>query len=374
MMSRLLTGLIFVSLAALLASLAMQTAAALVWRHVLFAIGIMPLILGAMLYFIPVLSRSAATPYLLPVPVAALVLGVLVVLDLHAGMAWIPLLAILGAALVSAEIAWTWRRRRQVFGSPHPGIDWYLFALAALALALMLIASRAFWPEHAGAARVIHLHLNLFGFLGLTAVGTLRVLLPTVSNEHDPGTMLFLRRQLPFAVFGTLAIALGAALWPLLAFFGALAWLSPAVALLLALRGNERGWQVPEGAGMSLSAAALGWLLIVIGGIAHGFGALSADKLLHLLLFLFLLPLVTGATSYLLPVWRWPGAATAARSGMRRRLTVLSGFRTAGFWLSALLVMLDVGYAVAPAAVVLASYIVQLSSAFVRVPGNRDPH
>ena len=372
MTNKLLLALIVAVLIALPAGLALQGAPALVWRHVILAAGIMPLILGAMLYFVPVLTRSASANRALFLPLAALMLGVLVVVDLQSGMARIPLLAAAAALVVAAVMAWTWRRRRGVFGTPHPGIDWYLYALAALLLALLLIVSRAFWPEYSGLARVMHLHLNLIGFLGLTAVGTLRVLLPTVLGGRDPGALRFLRRQLPFALFGTLAIAVGAAWSPPLALLGALAWLSPAAGLVLALRNHESGWQLPAGAGVALAAAALGWLAVLLAGAAHGLGAVSADKLLYLLLFLFLLPLVTGATSYLLPVWRWPGAATAAQQAMRGQLTAGSGLRVAGFWLSALLVTFDVGFAAVPAIIVLVAYSAQVLFAFVRVGASRE--
>jgi len=372
MTNKLLLALIVTALIALPAGLALQAAPALVWRHVVFAAGIMPLILGAMLYFVPVLTRSASANRALVLPIAALILGVWVVVDLQSGMTRIPLLAAGAALIVATLMAWIWQRRRRVFGTPHPGIDWYFYALAALLLALLLIVGRAFWPEYSGHARVMHLHLNLIGFLGLTAVGTLRVLLPTVLGAPDPGALRFLRRQLPFALLGTLAIAVGAAFAPPLALLGALAWLSPAVGLVLGLANQESGRRLPTGAGIALAAAAIGWLAVLLAGAVHGLGALSADKLLQLLLFLFLLPLVTGATSYLLPVWRWPGAATAAQQAMRGRLTAGSGVRVAGFWLSALLVSLDIGVAAVPALVVLVAYIVQVLFAFLRVSRNSE--
>jgi hypothetical protein len=41
----------------------------------------------------------------------------------------------------------------------------------------------------------------------------------------------------------------------------------------------------------------------------------------------FLLPLVSGALSQLLPVWRWPGPTTPARGLMRTKLAASGGWR-----------------------------------------------
>lgn len=158
MNARVLVGLVFASLAALLAGLSGQAAPAAVWRHVLFAMGVMPLILGAMLYFIPVLTRSApARGVVLFLPVAAFVLGVCVVLALHHRPTLLPGIAAAALLVVALQIAWAWRRRARSFGTPHPGLDWYLFALIALVVALTLIVARALWPEQWAVTRVLHL-------------------------------------------------------------------------------------------------------------------------------------------------------------------------------------------------------------------------
>lgn len=362
-----LAGLIVVSLVSLLAGVTLQQMPAPVWRHVLFAVGIMPLILGAMLYFVPVLTRSPPARAALLLPVGAFLLGIAVVFSLRFRPHWLPALAALAAVIVCLELLWAWRRRQSTLGGTHAGVDWYLCALAALLLALLLIASRMLWPEHWAATRILHLHLNLLGFIGLTAIGTLRVLLPTVIGVRDAAALPFLREQLPYAGFGALAIALGAAYWLPLALLGALAWAWPAGVLLRSVRGFATSWRSLHGAGLALSAAALGWLAALVAGTAHGLGLLSADIALSLLVLLFLLPLVTGATGHLLPVWRWPGVMTDAHARMRARLAAGSGLRIAAFWLSAALALADLAYAMLPAALAMLGYLTQVLLAFVRV-------
>lgn len=364
----LLSGLALLVLAAFLAALVLQQSHPVALRHVLFAVGVMPLILGSMLYFVPVLTRSRPVKgALLLVPAAALLLGMAVVFAMSYQPVGLPGLAACVLLLVSIELGWILRRRARVLGAPHAGIDWYVYALAMLALALVMIVSRAFWPEHWPAVRNMHLHLNLFGFIGLTAVGTLRVLLPTVLGVTDPVSLLFLRRQLPVVVLGALAIALGAAFSVYLAICGALAWMWTAVQLLRALRQWNGRWLGWHAASTSLGAAAYGWLLLLAAGIGHALGVISSEAMFAVLIFGFLLPLVTGATSHLLPVWRWPGRATDSQSRMRRRLVRFSGIRVLAFWSSAVAGLVDLEHAFVPAALALAVYLVQTVTAFLSV-------
>ena len=361
-------GLVNTALLTFLAALVLQDASAIVWRHVLFAMGIMPLILGAMLYFIPVLTRTPpAKAVMLWVPVGAFLLGVSAVIGFMAVPNLVTLSAGMTLILVALEFVWAWRRRAQVLGGIHPGVDWYLAALAALMFALGLIVSRIIWPEGWVSIRMLHLHLNLFGFIGLTAIGTLRVLLPTVLAKQDPSTMAFLRRQLPVALAGTLAIAMGAAFWPPLSLLGAMLWIWPSLFMLRSLRQDKQTWSALRGAGVALAGAALGWWLVLCAGMAHGLGLIDADTVLAWLLYLFLLPLVTGASSYLLPIWRWPGRQSLAHALMRERLMASSGIRVMAFVLSAVLVAVDIPFAPLPAALALLSYLVQMLFAFLHV-------
>ena len=366
--SRLLGALALLVLLAFLFALTVQTALPAVQRHILFALGVLPLILGAMLYFVPVLTRSAAAdgPIML-VPWIVFATGCLVVFAMAQRPAWLPGLAGAIAALVAIELSWMMRRRSRVLGSPHAGLDWYVWALGVAIAALLAIVASAVWPTTWLALRNAHLHLNLFGFLGLTAIGTLRVLLPTTIGQPDPASGVFLRRQLHWALFGAIAIAVGAAIWTPIAVIGAVAWLWTAAHLLAALRAWESRWLSWHSASTALVAAALGWVLLLCVGIAHGLGKVDAEIMFGVLIFGFLLPLVTGATSYLLPVWRWPGRGSPAHGRMRALLMRFTAARVVAFWMSALAGVWRYEQAFVPAAVALALYLFQVMFAFWRV-------
>lgn len=371
MISRVLLSLLTLSLISFAFAISGLPVGPVVWRHLLFAMGVVPLILGAMLYFVPVLTRTAAAPfYVLWLPVAAAILGVQVVTALQLRPEAVAWIAAMFLPVIALEIAWLWQRRIQTLGSAHPGLYWYLAALLALLLALTAIVLREVFSEYGVALRVVHLHLNLLGFLGLTAVGTLRVLLPTTLASQDPAATQYLRAQLPFAVVGVACIALGAAVWVPLSWLGAAIGLWPALVLLKVIRLDQLRAVGMHHAALPLSAAALGWFLVLLAGLAHGLAILNADVLMWLLILLFLLPLVTGASSYLLPLWRWPGKMTLAHTRMRTQLMRFSGARMLAFYLSAGLVALGVKGAQIPAVIALLSYLAQVGHAFL--PDQRD--
>ncbi len=371
MTHRILFGLALATLLGLESSMILTGARPAVTRHVLFAVGVMPLILGAILYFVPVLTRTAAAQgAILSLPLTAWVLGIAVVLTLDRSPRQLPLLAALGVALVSLELAWIKRRMDMTLGQAHSGSYWYLFALAFLLLALAAVLSRAMWPQHWPALRLFHLHLNLFGFLGMTAIGTLRVLLPTALGRADEGASGFLRTQLPFALAGSLAIAAGAALWLPLAYLGGLLWLVPSLSLVRVIVHRAAECVAADNAATALAAAAAGWMLVLCAGLAHGAGILTADTSFGLFVYLFLLPLLTGATSHLLPIWRWPGRQTSAHSRMRVLLTRFTGIRVLAFGLSAVLLLYGTAAAAVPAFTALAVYLLQVVYALARVRGD----
>jgi len=95
------------------------------------------------------------------------------------------------------------------------------------------------------------------------------------------------------------------------------AWLSRFGAALLQI----------HGAAPSLVAAALGLLALLALGAAHGVGLLPARPAVAGFVIAFLLPLVIGAASHLLPVWLRPGVQDQWHGALRARLVRWGGVR-----------------------------------------------
>jgi hypothetical protein len=308
--------------------------------HLLMAIGIMPLIMGAMIYFAPVLTRSRAPEwFVLLVPLVALIAGVLVAVGLVWRRELLPVAALTGLFSCVVLLGWMWWRARQTLDAPHPGLYWYLFALLSLLLGLLAILGAVLWPEHWLALRRFHLHINVLGFVGLTALGTLRVLIPTVAGYADPDAGQWLKRNLPLAVTGAWLVAVCVAVAPRFSLVGLLLWLIPwirfAVALVATRRTQVWGW---NRAGTSLAVATLGWGAVLATGGLHAAAIWPAHVTTQLLFLIFLLPLVTGAISYLLPVWIWPARNSSAYAVASQRLAYGSGIRALVFLTSGILV------------------------------------
>ncbi len=340
--------------------------------HLAFALGIVPLIFAAMLHFVPVLTRTGdPEPGVKRLPLWTQVAGLLAVIAMQG---WLPRGWLHAAAAVDLVFAlilllWIGRRMRRCLGAPHPGTRWYGAALVMLLLALLAVLAIPVIPDAWGALRRLHLHLNTLGLVGLAALGTLPVLLPTALGKPDPQAAVWLRRRLWPAVVGVLLLAVGAAIsWPL-AVPGA------AIVLVLAL-GLFGQWVrcfglrtlVSDGVSASLLAAVLGLFLLLTAGTLHGMGVIAAQPVLLAWVAGFLLPLVTGALSQLLPVWRWPGPQIPARHAMRARLAAGGVWRGGGFLIAAALLL--VGGNLAAALVLggtLAIFVVNLAQA-MRVP------
>jgi len=318
------------------ASAVLATAAAL---HIAFAIGVLPLIFGAMLHFVPVLTRTGSPHRLIAaLPFVAQVTGVTVVLAIQG---WLPRWLLHPAASVDLLLAavllgWITLRARRTIGSPHPGWRWYQASLLMLVLALAVIPLYAAGYAPA-AVRLFHLHANTLGFIGLAALGTLPVLLPTVLRLPDTQAAPWLRRRLLPAFAGVVLLALGAATaWPLA--------LVGAGCLVVVALGLQVHWfktfgfpaLLADGAGASLVAALSSFVLLLLVGVAHASGQASAQGLVIGFAAGFLLPLVTGALSQLLPVWRFSGVQTPERLEMRLRLARCGRLRAVLFPLAGL--------------------------------------
>lgn len=304
--------------------------------HLALAGGAMPLIAGAMLHFVPVLTRSAPRQHALrAIPWLMLLAGLLAFTSF---ILPVPAASVRGAAATLATVGaaalalWIIRLSRNGLGNPHPGVHWYLAALICLLVGLTAILLMHLWPAHYPALRRFHLHLNTLGFIGITAIGTLQVLLPTTMGLPDPRAGQRLRADLKWVVAGTLLIAAGAAWQRVFVWVGLIMWLVPLVRLLLAwrtlYRQQPRQW---SGSATAAAGALPGFLVVIALGAGHASGALPSVHASGAYVFAFLLPLVTGAASYLLPLWLRPGIQTEWHALARQRLARFGASRVVLF-------------------------------------------
>jgi hypothetical protein len=308
--------------------------------HIAFGLGILPLILGAMSYFIPVLTRSAAPGWAAwAPPLLAWSGGLLAVLAFASDFspARLALAASLGGLAAASLGIWALGRVRHMFGPRHRGLDWYLAALGFLLLALLAVVAMPALPAQRNGLRLFHLHANLLGFVGLTALGTLQVLLPTCLGQPDPGAAQRLRRDIKWAASGVLLIAVGSSsllpgqsimIGPSLALFGAVLYGLVVLRMLRAWHSRFGKALVPlHGAASSLVAAAVGLLGLLLLGLLHGLGEVPARPAIAGFVIAFLLPLVSGAVTQLLPVWLRPGVQGEWHRVLRSRLGRWGGVR-----------------------------------------------
>lgn len=299
--------------------------------HFAFAWGVMPLIMGAMMHFSPVLTRTRSVePAIERLALLAWAGGALIVaffvLNLHVVVREIAAITSLIACALLA--AWQVKRGRAALGGAHPGLNWYLAALFCLGASLLAVVAMSLWPRQILALKHLHLHLNLFGFVGLAAIGTLQVLLPTVAGRPDAAVASRLRSDLPLALAGTLLIALGAAWLSPLSWAGLLLWLVPLARLAGAWLSLYRGRIFcRHGAAPLLGTALLGFAGALLAGALHGAGRVESAHAGHWFVFVFLFPLVSGAAGQLLPLWLRPGPPGEWHDRSRRRLTYGSGMR-----------------------------------------------
>lgn len=292
--------------------------------HLVLAGAILPLIFGAITHFMPVLTRGGeAHRAVRLLPLMLQVAGILVVLFFQGSAGLWALHAAAAMALLAgvAFSGWLLRRARRTLGKPHPGWRWYLAAIACLIGGLLLVPLMIVWPERWPSLRLLHLHLNTLGFVGLTAIGTLQVLMPTVLSGPDVEASVRLRRDLLPAVIGVALVALGAAFWRPLALFGSGLLLYVVARLGMAWL-RRYGWRTiaDSGAASGLAAALCGFLLLLLFGVAHGAGWMSGQHAVPAFISGFLLPLVSGALAQLLPVWCFPGRQTERREQLRKIL------------------------------------------------------
>jgi hypothetical protein len=211
--------------------------------------------------------------------------------------------------------------------------------MSCLGLGLVAAALMPVLPAWHRALREFHLHINLYGFVGLTAIGTLQVLMPTAIGRMDAQAGPRLRLDLKWALAGSLALAIGQGLalaW--LTWLGVAAWSWPLARLSLAW-GQSYGREIVAWHGQApvLAVALLGFaaaLALSTGLIGRSQGPLTV--------FLpgFLFALVTGAAGQLAPVWAKPASTASVHEAGRRYLGRLGGVRALLFLSAALLPLL----------------------------------
>lgn len=344
--------------------------------HLALAVGAMPLIMGAMTHFVPVLTRSAAPARAVhALPLLMLAAGLLIflsfILPVGAMMAR-DLAATIGIIGAAAMAWWIHRRGAKSLGGPHPCLHWYLGAVVCLLLALLAILAMRIWPVQYLPLRRFHLHLNTLGFIGMTAIGTLQVLLPTSAGRPDGQAAKRLRADLKWALAGTLLIAAGAAWQKLLVWPGLVLWMIPVMRLasawLALYRGEIFRW---SGAIPSLSAALLGLVAALLLGASHGLGYLPASNTTWAYVLAFLFPLITGAASQLLPVWLRPGPQTAWHAAARQWLGRLSAVRALLFIAGGIATGLGLPWGLYLAALGLALFVFQLLTLRLRAANSQ---
>jgi hypothetical protein len=326
-----LTFLLAATLALLAAGIALPKAMSLppqFWAHLVLAVGVMSLITAAMQHFVPVLTRSrGAGRWLARLPLLMLGAGLLAAASF---LDWIPYATLAMAASLAfvgvvAMLLWIRQKTRECIGPAHPGLKWYGAALACLGLGLATVPVMFLAPEWHAPLRQFHIHINLYGFVGLTAIGTLQVLMPTVANRADPGAGLRLRLDMKWAVAGALLLALGKAGVPGLDWLGLAAWGWPVLRLISAwMRLYKREVLSLHGSEPVLMAALLGYGAALLGTL-EGLGLTPGPLTIFLPGFLF--ALVSGAAGQLAPVWLQAGSGTEVLQASQRKLGRYGGPR-----------------------------------------------
>lgn len=337
-----LVFLVAATLVLLLAGLALPRVAVLpapFWAHLVLAVGVMSLITAAMQHFVPVLTRGRGVGTWLGRLPWLMALAGLAALPVFAGQldyAFVSLAAGLGLVGAATMLVWMRGKGRAAVGPAHPGLYWYVAAMACLALGLAAAMLIPWWPEWHLALRAFHIHINLYGFVGLTAVGTLQVLMPTLGNRPDPEVGLRLRRDLKWALAGAVLLAAGKALeLAVPIWLGLAAWAWP-LARLASAWGRLYGRDITRmnGGEPVLAAALFGFVCALIGAWQ------GLDQPLAVFLPGFLFPLVSGAAAQLGPVWLRPGVATPWHARSRAGLNRHGGIRALLFLAAAVLPVL----------------------------------
>lgn len=249
----------------------------------------------------------------------------------HQILAMTGVAIILGQALTGV-VAIAVQYRRAVAARMGALVLHYATALVLLAVgaALGYLIS---WADDAGRAHLAevlylaHTTTMLLGFVGITVLGTLTVLWPTMLRTRmEPFAPRWAVRTLPLLVAGT-ALTAVSGLWQPLAGLGAVLYVVGAGGVLVPGLLTARRVKPTSFATASAAAAVL-WLLGCLGylgaGIALADGAAAGRGIIHAIRLAlaagFALQILVAALSYLTPVMLGGGpAATRATNAIMDR-------------------------------------------------------
>ena len=233
--------------------------------------------------------------------------------------------SVVAAAILAHAVVLFLQLRRALPSRFGPLVRYYVAAAVVFlgGIAIGATMSAAGDPDLTDRLVTAHLVLNAYGWIGLTALGTLVLLFPTVlharmADTADAGA----RFALPVLIAGLVVAASGPLLdLRLLVTLGMAMWIVGAARI--GIEGWRQARSMPPGtfAGWSL-AAAYGWVVVaavclaVIAALSPDWVTLRESYLMVLgpLVAGFAVQLLTGAMSYLLPVVAL-GSPAAAKAG-----------------------------------------------------------
>jgi nitrite reductase (NO-forming) len=255
--------------------------------------------------------------------------GVLAVLT--AGPAAAPWLGVAGAAAVFAAVAahlgsLAVRLRRALPARFAVTVHYYLAASSALLVGVPLGAVMLAADGDRSRLVLVHAHVNLLGWVGLTVIGTLVTLWPTtLRTRMAEGAAAAASAGLTPAVAGLVLLAVGlAAWWPMIAVAGLVLYAAAAGYILWPALGPARQRPPASFATWSI-AASVGWLGVALirdaWTLLHAStpeaAAAAFSELLIPLLAGFVAQVLIGALSYLLPMALGGGPAAVRERAAR---------------------------------------------------------
>jgi nitrite reductase (NO-forming) len=266
--------------------------------------------------------------------------GVIAVVTGMVGGAWFVTLAgsvIVGAAASAHAVTLALQARKALASRFGATVHYYICASLALPLGALLGAMLAGHPVELWHSRlaIAHIALNLFGWIGLTVMGTMVTLWPTMLRTRiAPGAERVARQALPILVSSVVVTVTGAmGGWQTIAALGVAGYLAGVLWAARPLVRVARTKAPSAYATWSVMAAVI-WLVGSLAGLVAVLAGSPTWELIHERLELLVTPMAAGfaaqvllgALSFLVPVVL--GGGPAAVRGTQARMDRGGALRT----------------------------------------------